>query len=98
MIQRIQTIFLLSVLAIALLMLLYNPSYANINEPTAGTQMVLKYNTTESGAPMPPPTQKWLNTICIVLIALGAFIGMFMFKNRPAQIRMCMVLIIADLL
>ncbi len=97
MIQRIQTLFLLSVVAIALLMLLYNPIYANINEPAAATQMVLRYNTTESGAPMPPPTQKWLNTIFITAIALGALMAIFMFKKRPAQMRVCLMLIIADL-
>lgn len=101
MIQRVQSLFLLAVVAIALLLLIWNPKYGQFNDNAANVQVKLKYNSTinivkgSTSIGIPPSTNKYINTLLIGIIGLSALFCIFLFKNRKAQKLVCLYLILA---
>lgn len=97
MIQRIQTLYLLTVVVIAIVLIWLNPSYARFDKSGKNTFTELRYCSTDIYENSETPTQvgKWINVIVIGSIGIGSLVSIFLFNKRELQkklsIYMCLL-------
>lgn len=89
MIQRVQTIYLFLVAAIAVFML-FNP----IGHFIAGTDMHTLYNSMLAFADGTKSYTPWALCAILLIVALISTCNIFLFKKRMLQIRLCIFSII----
>lgn len=92
MIQRIQTLYLFIIFAIALLLVLSNPIYAEfkMNQGSHPESVLMQYwnqfsVSTDSNTPI--YSYKFLNLVMLAVVGIGALFSVFLFKNRKMQLK-----------
>src|SRR5574343_1191344 len=103
MIQRIQTLYLLMVFILVALLAIQNPIYAEFsikNHNNTITYMYLKYlSQVNTGMDLIQPliSYKYINLINLILVCGASFYAIFLYKNRPKQMKVVIVSLIASI-
>jgi hypothetical protein len=103
MIQRIQTLYLFLIFAIALLLMLSNPIYAEFRmkqgfNPESVLMQYWSQFSVSTESQIPVYSYKLLNMILLVLVGLSALVNIFLFGNRKIQLKSVGLLILCSFL
>lgn len=99
MIQRIQTLYLFLIFAIALLLMLSNPIYAEFRmkhgfNPESVLMQYWSQFSVSTESRIPVYSYKLLNMFLLVLIGLGSLVIIFLFGNRKLQLKAVGILVL----
>jgi Domain of unknown function (DUF4293) len=93
MIQRVQSLYLLIIAAIAMFLLFLNPKYAVFKNEQTQKSAKLGYTTTVmADAAEEKEVPKWINSLMLISIGAGSVFAIFLFKKRDLQKRICIYL------
>lgn len=86
MIQRVQSLYLLLIAAIAIFLLFLNPGYATFKNEQTQKSAKLGYTTTSmSDASGEQNVPKWINSLILIFIGAGSAFAIFLYKKRDLQ-------------
>ena len=100
MIQRIQTLYLFLIFAIALLLMLSNPIYAEFRmkhgfNPESVLMQYWSQFSVSTESRIPVYSYKLLNMFLLVLVGLGSLVIIFLFGNRKLQLKAVGILVLS---
>ena len=103
MIQRIQTLYLFLIFAIALLLMLSNPIYAEFRmkhgfNPESVLMQYWSQFSVSTDSQIPVYSYKLLNMILLALVGLGSLLNIFLFGNRKIQLKSVGILVLCSFL
>jgi MFS family permease len=99
MIQRIQTLYLFLIFAIALLLMLSNPIYAEFRmkhgfNPESVLMQYWSQFSISTESRIPVYSYKLLNMILLVLVGMGSLANVFLYGNRKLQLKFVGILVL----
>jgi hypothetical protein len=103
MIQRIQTLYLFLIFAIALLLMLSNPIYAEFRmkhgfNPEFVLMQYWSQFSVSTESQIPVYSYKLLNMILLVLVGFGSLVNIFLFRSRKIQLKSVGILVLCSFL
>jgi hypothetical protein len=90
MIQRVQSLYLLIIAAIAMFLLFLNPKYAVFKNEQTQKSAKLGYTTTSTyQEEMAIDNPKWINAAVLISIGIMSSFAIFLYKKRDLQKKIC---------